>query len=557
MFDARKTLSAISATAVLVLSACSSPEVPADLILTGGRVWTGVPGQPLAQALAVKGGFVQAVGSNREIRALKGRETEVVRLKQRMVVPGFIDSHTHFIAGGFQLSSVDLRDADSPEELGRRIYEFALGLDEGEWIVGGDWDHEMWGGELPRRDWIDAATFTNPVFISRLDGHMALANSLALELAGITASTPVPPGGEIVLDPGTGEPTGILKDEAMSLVTAVIPEPSEEALDRALDDAIAYSLSKGVTQTHNMGTWDELEAFRRAREDGRLKMRVYSVVPLSTWEGLRDFVGENGRGDDLLWWGGLKGFVDGSLGSTTAWFYEPYSDDPGTSGLLLTDTASLRQWAYAADEAGLQLITHAIGDQANDWLLDVYAGAIERNGPGDNRFRIEHAQHLSPDAFQRFEELGVVPAMQPYHAIDDGRWAEKRIGPERIKTTYAFKSLLDHGAILSFGSDWTVAPMDVLTGIYAALTRRTTDGANPDGWVPEEKISLEDALRAYTWGSAYAGFMEDKVGQLVAGKYADLVVLSEDLFQVDPVEIPSVQVDLTMVSGEIVYEKED
>ncbi len=543
-------------TAVTAVAACSSPEVPADLIFLGGNVWSGVPGEPMAQALAVKGGFVQEVGTNREIRALRDRDTEVVRLNGRMMVPGFIDSHTHFIPGGFQLSSVDLRDADTREEFGRRILEFAGGLEAGDWITGGDWDHELWGGDLPHRSWIDAATFTNPVFVSRLDGHMALANSQALELAGITASTPVPPGGEIVLDLETGEPTGILKDEAMALVAAVMPEPSEEALDRALNDAMEYALSMGVTQTHHMGTWSDLETFRRARADGRLKMRVYSVVPISTWERLRDFVDENGRGDDQLWWGGLKGFVDGSLGSTTAWFYDPYADDPGTSGLLTTDTASLRSWALAGDQAGLQLIIHAIGDQANDWLLDVYEGAIERNGPGDRRFRIEHAQHLSREAFSRFSELGVVPSMQPYHAIDDGRWAEKRIGPERIQTTYAFRSLLDAGADLSFGSDWTVAPMDVLAGLYSSLTRRTTDGVNPDGWVPQEKISLEEALTAYTWGSARAGFMEGKVGRLIPGTYADLVVLSQDLFQVAPVDIPTVQVDMTMVGGDIVYRKE-
>jgi predicted amidohydrolase YtcJ len=473
-----------------------------------------------------------------------------------MVLPGFIDSHTHFIPGGFQLSSVDLRDADSREEFGARIVRFAQGLAPGEWITGGDWDHEMWGGELPTKGWIDAATFENPIFISRLDGHMALANSLALELAGITASTPVPAGGEIVLDPKTGEPTGILKDEAMGLVTRVIPVPTQAASDKALDDAIGYALSMGVTQTHHMGTWEDLETFRRARADGRLKMRVYSVVPLSTWERLRDFVSENGKGDDYLWWGGLKGFVDGSLGSTTAWFYDPYSDDPGTSGLLTTDTASLRQWAMAGDEAGLQLITHAIGDRANDWILDLYGDAIERNGPRDRRSRIEHAQHLSPEAISRFGELDVIPSMQPFHAIDDGRWAEKRIGPDRIKTTYAFRSLLDAGAPLAFGSDWTVAPMDVRQGISAALTRRTTDGLNPDGWVPNEKISLEDALTAYTWGGAYAGFMETKVGRLEPGKYADLVVLSQDLFQVDPVDVPGVRVEMTMVGGEIVYRNE-
>jgi predicted amidohydrolase YtcJ len=252
----------------------------------------------------------------------------------------------------------------------------------------------------------------------------------------------------------------------------------------------------------------------------------------------------------------LKGFVDGSLGSTTAWFYDPYTDDPGTAGLLTTDTASLRRWTLEADEAGLQVVIHAIGDRANDWLLDVYAEVEAEHGPRDRRFRIEHAQHLSGEAMARFSALGVIPAMQPYHAIDDGRWAEKRIGPERIKTTYAFRSLLDAGAQPAFGSDWTVAPMNVRQGLYAAVTRRTLDGANPDGWVPEQRITLEEALRAYTTGSARAGFMEEKVGTLEPGKYADLVILSEDLFAIDPVDIPQVRVDLTVVEGEIVYRRE-
>ncbi len=556
MLILRRGVLFLTGVALTAIVGCSSPEVPADVIFLGGTVWSGVPGAPLAEAMAVKAGFVQTVGTDKEVRALKGRGTEVVRLDGRLIVPGFIDSHTHFIPGGFQLSSVDLRDADSREEFGRRILEFSQTLEPGQWITGGDWDHEMWGGDLPQKGWIDAATLQTPVLVSRLDGHMALANSLALEMAGITSATPTPPGGEIVLDPDTGEPTGVLKDEAMGLVSRVMPPATEEEMDHALDDAMAHALSMGVTQTHNMGTWTDLETFRRAEAEGRLKVRVYSVVPISTWERLRDFMAENGRGTDRLWWGGLKGFVDGSLGSTTAWFYDPYADDPSTSGLLTTDTASLRQWALAGDQAGFQLIIHAIGDQANDWLLDLYQEALEVNGPGDRRFRIEHAQHLSPEAFGRFRELGVIPAMQPFHAIDDGRWAEKRIGSERIKTTYAFRSLLDAGASLAFGSDWTVAPMDVREGLYAALTRRTFDGANPGGWVPEEKIDLEEALTAYTWGSAYAGFMENKVGRLEQGKYADLAVLSEDLFQIDPLEIPNVQVDLTMVNGEIVFRNE-
>jgi predicted amidohydrolase YtcJ len=451
---------------------------------------------------------------------------------------------------------VDLRDADSPEEFARRIAEFARNVPPGTWITGGDWDHERWGGELPSRTWIDAGTPEHPVLVSRLDGHMALANSLALELAGVSAATRVPFGGEMVLDPATSEPTGVLKDEAMGLVARVIPEPTEEELDQALDAAVAHALSKGVTQTHNMGTWQHLETFRRARADGRLKIRVYAAVPIDTWERLRDFVEENGAGDDRLWWGALKGFVDGSLGSTTAWFYDPYADDPGTSGLLTTDTASLRRWILAGDEAGLHVIVHAIGDQANDWLLDVYQEAAEQNGPRDRRFRIEHAQHLSEDALSRFAAQEVIASMQPYHAIDDGRWAEKRIGPERIKTTYAFRSLLDAGAPLAFGSDWTVAPMDVLEGMYGAVTRRTLDGANPGGWVPEEKISLEEVLTAYTWGSARSGYMEEKMGRLQPGRYADLVVLSRDLFRTDPVDIPNVQVEMTMVEGTIVYRRE-
>jgi len=541
---------------VLALSCASPPSDPAELVLLGGSVWTGVPGASLAEAVAVRGGRIQAVGTTAEIQSLVGPATEVVELDGRMVAPGFIDSHTHFIPGGFQLSSVDLRDAATPEEFARRIGDFAETVPPGSWITGGDWDHEMWGGELPRKEWVDALTPEHPVLVSRLDGHMALANSLALKLAGVTGSTEVPHGGEMVLDAGTDEPTGVLKDQAMGLVSRAIPDYSEEELDRALDAAIAHALSLGVTQTHHMGTWADLDTFRRAHAAGRLKMRVYSVVPISTWERLRDFVTEQGRGDDRLWWGGLKGFVDGSLGSTTAWFYDPYTDDPGTSGLLLTDTASLRQMAMAGDEAGFQLIIHAIGDLANDWLLDLYEEAAEAHGVRDRRSRIEHAQHLSPDALPRFAAQGVIPAMQPYHAIDDGRWAEKRIGPERIKTTYAFRSLLDAGAPLSFGSDWTVAPLDVRLGIYAALTRRTFDGANPDGWVPEEKIILEEALTAYTLGAARAGFMEEKTGSLEEGKYADMAVLSRDLFQVDPVDIPQVGVEMTLVEGEIVYRRE-
>ncbi|HEX2168483.1 MAG TPA: amidohydrolase family protein, partial [Longimicrobiales bacterium] len=316
-----------------------------------------------------------------------------------------------------------------------------------------------------------------------------------------------------------------------------------------------HALSRGVTMIHDMGDWPHLETYRRAQAAEALRMRVYSFVPLGSWERLRDFVAENGPGDDRLKWGGLKGFVDGSLGSTTAWFYDPYEDEPGTSGLMVSDTAQLREWVLGADAAGLHVAVHAIGDQANDWLLDVYAAAVAANGQRDRRFRIEHAQHLSAAAIPRFAEIGVLPSMQPYHAIDDGRWAEKRIGAERIARTYAFRSLLDGGANLMFGSDWTVAPIDPLAGIYAAVTRRTIDEANPNGWVPAQKITVEEALRAYTAAGAYGAFMEDRLGTIRVGGLADLVVLSDDLTSIDPVAIGDVQVDYTIVNGEVVHER--
>jgi len=523
----------------------------ADVILTGGRVWTGTGTD--ASAVAVRDGRIVAVGDDPTIERLAGANTERVALEGRMVVPGFIDNHTHFIEGGFDLASVQLRDAATPAEFIRRIAEQARQVPDA-WMTGGTWDHESWGGELPRRDWIDSVTPTTPVFVSRLDGHMALANSRALEAAGVTRETRDPPGGTIVRG-ADGEPTGILKDEAMGLVARVIPDRTDLEMDRALDAAVRHALERGVTHVTDMGSWQGLETYQRALAAGRLPLRVYAAVPIATWERMAEYVKRHGRGDHRLAWGAMKGFVDGSLGSTTAWFYEPYVDAPETSGLMVTDTAALRAQILSADSAGLHVVVHAIGDRANDWLLDVFAEAHKRNGRTDQRFRIEHAQHLTREAIGRFAREGVIPSMQPYHAIDDGRWAEKRIGPERIRTTYAFRSLLDAGANLTFGTDWTVAPLDPLYGIYAAVTRRTTDGANPDGWVPEQKITVEEALTAYTRASAYGDYLEDVLGTIEPEKYADLVVLSRDLRVIPPEEIDRVAVELTMVEGAIVYRR--
>ncbi|HEX7051071.1 MAG TPA: amidohydrolase [Longimicrobiales bacterium] len=549
----------------------------ADLVFTGGVVWTGVSGAPNATAIAVRDGRVLHVGSDAEVRGLAGPDTREIPLDGRLVVPGLADSHTHFLSGGFQLAGVDLRDAATPAEFTRRIAEFARTLPPGRWITGGNWDHERWSGgamaaagardgapdaprRLPRREWIDAVTPGHPVFVSRLDAHMALANGLALELAGITRETPDPPGGTIVRDPETGEPTGILKDAAMARVARIIPEPDAAECDDALRRAQAHALARGVTRVTDMGTvadtgsWTHLETLRRARERGELAVRAEAFVPIRSWQRLRDFVAAEGTGDARLRWGGVKGFVDGSLGSGTAWFHQPYTDAPETAGLTVTDPAELRAWIGEADAAGLRIAVHAIGDRANDWLLDAFAEVAAENGARDRRFRIEHAQHLSREAIGRFRALGVIASMQPYHAMDDARWAERRIGAERARTAYAFRSLLDAGACLAFGSDWTVAPLDPLLGIYAAVTRRPLDGSRPEGWVPEQKITVEDALRAYTAGDAYARFLEDELGTLKPGKRADLVVLSEDILTIDPVRIPEVRVDVTVIEGEVVFE---
>ncbi len=527
-----------------------------DVAVVNAKIWTGNPAQPHAEALLARAGRLIAVGTNEAIRAQLPPDVRLIDAAGRMVTPGFIDAHVHFLVGGFRLASVQLRDARTPQEFIRRIRDFAATVPAGTWILGGDWDHEQWGGELPQRSWIDSVTTQHPVWISRLDGHMALANSLTLQIAGVSAATEEVKGGSIVRD-RSGEPTGILKDNAMNLVWPHVPDAPAQIKDRALQAAMHYVAQQGVTTVHSMGTWDDLVVYRRAREQGTLRTRIYAVVPLHSWAKLRDEVARTGRGDAWLRIGGLKGFVDGSLGSHTASFFEPFDDDPDNTGLLLIDEKSLFEQVAGADAAGLQVMVHAIGDQANDMLLTIFERVAARNGARDRRFRIEHAQHLRPQDIPRFAQLGVIASMQPYHAIDDGRWAEKVIGTERSKTTYAFRSLLQQGARLAFGSDWFVAPPTPLEGIYAAVTRRTLDGKNPDGWVPEQKISLEQALRAYTLAGAYASFEENEKGSLAPGKLADFVIIDRDLFSIRPETIREAQVDFTVVGGRVVFERAD
>lgn len=525
---------------------------PATGVILHAHVWTGDPAHPEAQAVAWRDDRILAVGSDDEVSALAGPRTRVLDAHGGTVAPGFVDAHLHFVTSGAMLTQVQLRDVRSREELAARIAAYARTLPRGAWVLGGDWDHTHWGGELPTRAWIDGVTPDVPVFVERLDGHMALANGAALRAAGITRDTPEVPGGTIVRD-ATGEPTGIFKDNALSLVERAIPPMSAEMADRALDAAMTYVAAQGVASVQSMGSWDDLATYRRARDAGRLRTRIYAVVPLDTWERLRDEIAAHGRGDAWLHIGGLKGFADGSLGSHTAWMLAPFTDGGGT-GLSVTPPETLYQRVAGADAAGLQVMIHAIGDRANRTVLDVYERVAREHGPRDRRFRIEHAQHLAPEDVPRFGALGVVASMQPYHCIDDGRWAENVIGPDRAKTSYAWRALLDTHATLAFGSDWHVSPATPIEGIYAAVTRRTLDGAHPGGWVPEQRITVEEALRAYTWGGAYASFDEGDRGKLAPGQLADIVEIDRDLLRISPVDIADAHVTTTIVGGRIVYE---
>jgi len=547
----------------------------ADLILLHGKVWTGEPvttrGETpaparMVEAVAIANGRILAVGSDEEIRTCKGLNTEVVDLRGRLVVPGLADSHVHFIQGGFQLLEVDLKDAHSEEEFVRRIAGKASTLPPGRWMQGGNWDEEAWPSEkLPDRWLIDPVTPHTPVFISRYDGHAGLANSLALELAGVTKDTRDPAGGVIVRDPKSGEPTGILKDGAQDLVAKVIPRPTEREMEEALRTALKEAARVGLTSVHDItvdtDSWNgsfagEIQLLRRAELEGWLTCHLYAITPIAQWEKLAEAGISHDMGSDFLKLGAVKAFADGSLGSRTAWMFEPYDDDPGNMGLpmpLMIPPSKMEGLARGADKAGIQVCTHAIGDRAVSTMLDIY----ERAGgdhPAAHRFRVEHAQHVRREDFARFGKLGVVASMQPYHAIDDGRWAEKRIGHERARTSYAWRSMLDAGAVLAFGSDWPVAPLDPLSGIAAAVTRATLDGRNPGGWFPEQRLTVEEALRAYTQGCAYAAFEEKDKGTISPGKFADLDVLSEDLFRIPPERIKDARVEITIVGGRVVYQ---
>ena len=530
-------------------------NVIADIVITNANIHTMDAKRSTARSIAVLNGKIIAIGSDADAKSLIGAKTRVIDAKGKLVVPGFNDAHVHFMETGSQLSSVDLRSAKSPEEFVQRIKDFAAKLPKGRWILGGQWDHENWTpNNLPTAAMIDAVTPNNPVFINRLDGHMALANSLAMKLASVGRSTKDVSGGMIVRDAG-GDPAGVFKDAAMSYIEKVIPDDTFEQKLEAAQAATEHAASLGVTSVQDMSAGTDIGVYQELMRQGKLKTRVYGCSPLADYKRWANTGIHNAFGNPMLRVGCLKGFADGSLGSTTAWFFDPYLDAPNTSGLPREAvTTTMKQNIVDADKAGLQVYIHAIGDRANATILDFYENAEKVNGQRDRRFRIEHAQHLRQADIPRFGKLGVVASMQPMHIIDDGRWAWKRLDEKRLKGTYAFRTLIDSGAVLAFGSDSPVATMDALFGIYAAVTRRTLDDKNPNGWIPEQKITVDEAVRGFTYGSAYAEFQENVKGTLEVGKLADLVIISDDIFTIDPTKIGNAKVLTTIVDGKVVFE---
>ncbi len=547
----------------LALGLAADPVVAADLVLVNGKVWTVDPARPQAEAVAVWRGRILKIGTDVEIRSLVGPDTKAIDLKGRRMVPGFYDSHVHWLSGGRSLVEVDLKDAKDEAEFGRRLVAFDQKLPRDRWIVGGNWDHDRtFGGSLPSAATIDRYVKDRPVFISRYDGHMAVANTTALKLAGVTAATKDTPGGVVFRLADGKTPSGVLKDNAMSLVDRLVPEPDEAEILEAVRGAQSLAARVGVTSVQDMDGSSPrtrralFRALQKMVRDGSLTCRIDLRWPIDRHSDLAGLGVEANFGSDLLRIGGVKGFMDGSLGSSTAKMFAPYAGSPENVGVYVTRPETMRAMIRAADAAGLNVCVHAIGDEANAVLLDLYEQVAKENGPRDRRFRIEHAQHLRPVDYPRFKQLGVIASMQPYHVIDDGRWAEGRIGGSRCVSSYAFRSLLDSGAKLAFGSDWPVAPLDPILGIDAAVNRRTLDGKNPDGWFPLQRITVVEAVEAYTQGSAFAAGQESDRGSITAGKLADLVVLSRDIL--NPVEratIPAIPVDLTVVGGRVVFER--
>src|SRR5436305_4210236 len=536
----------------------AQPKPTATLIITNAAVYTVDKQHPTAEAVAIIGDRIVAVGSSAEIDVWHGPETKVIDVGRKLVLPGFNDAHVHFIQGGAQLDQVQLTDAASPEEFAKRIAAQAKKTPKGEWILGGRWDETKWPKqELPTKELVDGVTGSAPIFVERYDGHEALANSAAMKLAGVDAKTKDVPGGVIVRDPSRN-PTGIFKDAAQELIYKAIPPISHDQRLRAARGALKHAASLGVTSVQHMNPeFADVAAYSELAEKGELTTRIYAVPMETNWRDQAKVGIRHAWGSSYLRVGAVKGYADGSLGSRTAYMFEPFADEPGNRGLLSDEMhppSAMCDRLMQADAAGLQIRVHAIGDRAISMMLDIFGEIEKEHGYHDKRFAIEHAQHMALNDFDRFAKLHVIASMQPYHAIDDGRWAEARLGHDRARYSYSWRSFLDHGVTLAFGTDWHVAPLNPVLGLYAAVTRATLDGKNPGGWIPEEKITLPEAVEAYTLGSAFAEFQEREKGSITPGKLADMVILSENIFDLKPEAIRSAKVESTIVGGKVVYE---
>ncbi len=552
--------------ALMLLLASAPPQAlpaagvaDAELIFLNGKVGE-------ADSLAVTRGRITFVGSRGALEGVMRTGTpKIIDLKGKRLLPGFHDSHVHWLGGGLQLARVELKDAATEAEFGKRLTAFDKQMPRDRWMLGGNWDHDRtFNGTLPTVAMLDKYAPNRPVFIRRYDGHMGVANSAALKLANITPATADPAGGVVYRLADGKTPSGVLKDNAMDLVEKVIPDPADDEIAEAVRASMREAARFGVTSVQDMegtspaGRRKLMRILQNLDRRGELTCRIDVRWPISLHKELAQLGVEANFGGDFVRIGGVKGFMDGSLGSATAKMFDPYFLDPKNTGVYVTEPAAMRSLVRNADAAGLSVAIHAIGDRANSDLFDVFAEAAKANGPRDRRFRIEHAQHLRPQDYRRFKELDVVASMQPYHVVDDGRWAALRIGETRCKSSYAYRSVLDAGGKLAFGSDWPVAPLDPMTGIAAAVTRQTLDGKHPNGWYPEQRLTAAEAIAAYTAGSAYAAGQEKERGTLEVGKLADFVVLSSD-----PIAVPAggvfdwagCKVEMTIVGGKVVYDE--
>ncbi|MEX2526968.1 MAG: amidohydrolase [Gemmatimonadota bacterium] len=544
----------------------------ADWIITDANIWCGGPPTsrgsepPSPTALALRDGLIQAVGSESEVLGLRGPDTAVFSLNGRFLMPGFVDAHLHLLTGGLRRFHVNLKGVASRQEFMQRVSDRTRSTPKGSWILGGDWNQEDWGGDFPTREWLDRVTPEHPIFLARMDLHLGLANSTALRLAGIDAHTPDPENGHIDRNPDTNEPTGILRERAMLFMYDLIPDLTDQDCAAALRGGMLEALTHGVTQVHDMGavqklseSWQSLRVLRDLEAQGRLPIRVGSALPLAHWRDAAELIAQKGSGSHRLQWGRVKGFVDGSFGSSTAWFHEPYLHEPSSRGGPVCDLETLRSDILDSVGAGLQPTVHAIGDAANDWLLEVCRQMQTLHpGKGDD-LRVEHAQHLTPAALEELGATGRIVSMQPSHLQDDAPWLEARLGLERMRRTYAFRSLEARGARLALGSDWPVAPIDPLVTVWNAVNRCPPDTGHGLGepWCPQERMELDAVLRAHTWGGAVAGGTAGHTGSLHPGKAGDFVVLSEDPFRLPAEELHrGIMVDMTFVDGILLHQRD-